>query len=403
MQLMAHKWRGKNIKVILNGDYKFLTELYGLSGACGTFPCLWCLMPKSRFNSLNQSFPLRTLTSLHSDYTQFMAQENGDKKYAARHNNSLHKPLLPVELDHICPPYLHILLGVVLKHHKLLETETNNIDNLIAIERENDLTELGILVRKYGGNWKRAEGVKRDLEHEQGVLVFSEYETEEDKINQEKKIEELEEELTMIPKIQIPVRSGPVSSCLDPILNDHRIRPQAYHSRSFVGNHCHKYLTDIVYTHLTQAVIEETAKYTRSQDILDRAHIIKLNFDQLNSSFSHLHSKISHARSINPTDHQDIQDAIDTYLSTYRRLFPNKTIPKQHILEHHCLPHIRKYGFGLGLLGEQGTENVHQTLSTIEQRARGIVDNMKKQEFINKTNLLQSSPCLHPDTKTKTK
>lgn len=237
------------------------------------------------------------------------------------------------------------------------------------------------------------------LEHEQGILVFSDYEIEEKRKKQEEKVGELEEQLISIPQIPIQVRLGPVSSCLDPILCEHRIRPQAYHSRSFVGNHCHKYLKQTVYKHLTQAVIEETIRYTRSQDIIDRAHITKLNFDQLNSTFSQLHSKISHTRPINPNSHYDIREAINTYISTYRRLFPNQTIPKQHILEHHCLPHIQKYGFGLGLLGEQGTENAHQTMAKIEQQARGIVDNVRKQEYITKTNILHSSPCLHQTNK----
>ncbi|GFO37113.1 hypothetical protein PoB_006361800 [Plakobranchus ocellatus] len=42
---------------------------------------------------------------------------------------------------------------------------------------------------------------------------------------------------------------------------------------------------------------------------------------------------------------------IDSYMSIYRRMFPHKIIPKQHLLEKHCIGHIKKYMFGLGLLG----------------------------------------------------
>ena len=34
--------------------------------------------------------------------------------------------------DHICPPYLHILLGIVICHHDMLEKECHSIDLEIA-------------------------------------------------------------------------------------------------------------------------------------------------------------------------------------------------------------------------------------------------------------------------------
>lgn len=78
-----------------------------------------------------------------------------DQIFAVRHNNSLYRPLLPVEITYTyslryivkhqklfetekkkCTPYLHILLNVNLKHQKLFATEKNNIDNMIAIEND---------------------------------------------------------------------------------------------------------------------------------------------------------------------------------------------------------------------------------------------------------------------------
>ena len=54
-------------------------------------------------------------------------------------------------------------------------------------------------------------------------------------------------------------------------------------------------------------------------------------------------------------------------------MFPFKTILKQHILEKHCSPHIKKKRDALGLMGEKGTENSHQMISSIERgRAQGI-------------------------------
>ena len=38
-------WDGKQIKLFffLFGGYDFLCKIYGISGACGNYPCLWCL------------------------------------------------------------------------------------------------------------------------------------------------------------------------------------------------------------------------------------------------------------------------------------------------------------------------------------------------------------------------
>lgn len=58
------------------------------------------------------------------------------------------------------------------------------------------------------------------------------------------------------------------------------------------------------------------------------------------------------------------------------------------------LPHIKKYRFGLGLLGEQETENLNQTMTKIEQWALGIVNSVQKQVYINKANILHSSQGL---------
>ena len=48
--LNAFQWKEKTLRVFIAGDYEFLTKIYGLSGASGTYPCLYCLMQKRHFN-----------------------------------------------------------------------------------------------------------------------------------------------------------------------------------------------------------------------------------------------------------------------------------------------------------------------------------------------------------------
>ena len=45
----------------------------------------------------------------------------------------MRRPLVNIELDHVAPPYLHILLGITKKHHDLLEDEcSHSLDKVIG-------------------------------------------------------------------------------------------------------------------------------------------------------------------------------------------------------------------------------------------------------------------------------
>ena len=81
-------------------------------------------------------------------------------------------------------------------------------------------------------------------------------------------------------------------------------------------------------------------------------------------------------------------------MSSYRRLFPNKTIPKQHILEKHCVTWVQNYGFGMALHGEQGGELIHASVAKIERRGLAIKNVQTQLKFILKTQHLQTTPDL---------
>ena len=121
-------WRQKAIKVSLNGDYDFLCKVYGLSGPQGTFPCLWCLTPRRYMNNTDKAtFITRTLYTLIGDNASYTTH-CGNKTKVASCNNCKNPLLITIELDKVAPQYLHILLGIALKHYKLLEAAVHKID-----------------------------------------------------------------------------------------------------------------------------------------------------------------------------------------------------------------------------------------------------------------------------------
>ena len=90
----------------------------------------------------------------------------------------------------------------------------------------------------------------------------------------------------------------------------------------------------------------------------------------------------------------DNDSDIKKYMTIYKQQFPNKTLPKHNILEHHCVPFIKLTQLGLGLLGEQGVEASHQCISKFESRAYGIKSEVQRIKFVLETNLLQIAPSL---------
>ena len=68
-----------------------------------------------------------TLRGMRRDYRTFL-KGGENKKKAAACNSVINYPLLKVPLCHVCPPNLHIVLGIVKKHRDMLENECHKLD-----------------------------------------------------------------------------------------------------------------------------------------------------------------------------------------------------------------------------------------------------------------------------------
>ena len=107
-ELSNLQWDGKEIVLFLFGDYDFLSKLYGISGAQGLYPCLWCMAPRAhKPTPCRKHPPLRSLSSMRRDFRRFLKYGHGLKKNVSRYHNCLHLPLLHIEPEHCAPPYLH--------------------------------------------------------------------------------------------------------------------------------------------------------------------------------------------------------------------------------------------------------------------------------------------------------
>ena len=66
------------------------------------------------------------------DNETFINNGKGNRDLEGNFNNVIHKPLWNIGLSHACLPYLHILLGIVKKHHDIFEQELHQIDIELA-------------------------------------------------------------------------------------------------------------------------------------------------------------------------------------------------------------------------------------------------------------------------------
>ena len=273
--LQNDTWNGKTIRIFLCGDYHFLADTHGISGSSGVRPCLWYLQTKTEihFPRNDGNLPIkRTEENMKKDLAAFHTQGKSKSSQAKYYNNVIRAPILPISLLQTAVPYLHILLGTVKNHHLLLEQQCDNIDRLIAAEKaEEEILDstLNQHFESYVKYLKEIEHLEEKKRLQETRLVFldeslSVLEFYKRTRQLEKKIEKFEEKIEAAKESAKPyvARCGPVCSHLDSVLKTHKIVVQAYHGRSFTGNHSQKYLQPSVSEAICSSVVNKTKEIT---------------------------------------------------------------------------------------------------------------------------------------------
>ena len=196
-------------------------------------------------------------------------------------------------------------------------------------------------------------------------------------------------------KTDLIKRGGPICSTFDATLNKNNIAPQAYHGRSFIGNHSHKYFKTDIHLQLTKHLFYERTKCTNNQNIIDKAFILKTKLECINAAFSRVHKLVSHCDPIHSSEIPQIQQAVDHNMAVYRRHVPDKILPKHHVLEHHCIPFIQRYKIWFGCTGRTGWGNSYtSTIGKIQKRTQAMKDEACQLQRTMKSHLLQTSKHL---------
>ena len=121
--------------------------------------------------------------------------------------------------------------------------------------------------------------------------------------------------MSSLGKTGLKKRCGPLCSTLDAVLNKNKITPQAYHGRSFIGNHYYKYLKTDVHKQLAR----QTGNYTEifNQNIRDHTFVSKKKLDSINITISKMHKLILTTALMRDDRVAKIENKIEQYLKLY--------------------------------------------------------------------------------------
>ena len=73
--------------------------------------------------------------------------------------------------------------------------------------------------------------------------------------------------------------------------------------------------------------------------------------------------------------------------------------PKMHFLEVHMVPWLERWGVGLGMMGEQGSESIHARFNSIRGSYRSVPNPVERLRLILSEHYLQINPsniCMQP-------
>ncbi|XP_064402593.1 uncharacterized protein LOC135348339 isoform X1 [Halichondria panicea] len=262
--LQSKTWRGKTIRVFLSGDYEFLCNIYGLSGASGRQCCLWCLTTSEQLRNPPTTVQSRSTASMVTDHHSFIAA-GGILKNVKNFNNCVREPFFKcIPLNQVCPPGLHISLGIFYRLFQLMEDECRALDNAV-LWCEDSRERGGPSYSNFMSDSVRERALKDELDRVNEevaqlndlvalLCVFGEGEEEDDprlsalrsefeeKASHAKKLDAEWTKINEKTAKGYKKEDGPFVKALDAALEDFNVRRQTYYGGTFVGNHVNRTL-----------------------------------------------------------------------------------------------------------------------------------------------------------------
>ncbi|KAL5516708.1 hypothetical protein EMCRGX_G002113 [Ephydatia muelleri] len=352
--LQGMQWRQYTIKLFMCGDYEFITRMYGLSGASGCYPCLYCLVFHENMVkplSARGHAPPRTYESICTDHQRYIA--SGVRRKQVKHfYNCITEPIFNIPIEQVCPPGLHITLGIFTKLYGLLEDECHALDlELVLLSSE----EAHSSFDTYSQELQMLHSLQSELKQaEEAYAVL--------------------QQMTTYVSLVIGEK--------DPVTADFFV--QCEEKKKYLGK------LECNIQKLCRSLCE-TAKNKlphRSTQAEHRTEILAKAF----SMFARCHNIYDH-NFIDETQAHALEEAVGEFMTFFRESFPQATVPiKMHLLEDHAVPWAKSFHVGFGLLGEQEAESIHAKFTRLSLSYTAITDKVQHLLCIVKEHLISISP-----------
>ena len=424
-QLLSAKWKDRAFRLFFFGDYDFQTKCYGLSGSSGVRPCLHCLCPKRSMDSVPESrqpeeADVRTLATLASDYAGFVAA-GAIHNQAKRHNNVIRPVILPIPVEDVVIPVLHLDLGIFPWIFEAFMGEVQSVDLVLAMKTA-PVNDDGRLFTELAQSFRQLHEVEVELadvtaqrdalqQQLQHVILFlqqgaQQLEATAQLLQQQWQQEDsncagLEEQKRQLTSDINKKRAekhfvGPCAAAVEDVLQRNNIQRQAYHGGAFVGNHINSALKPAVVSALTSAPVTTTAERCNSVQLSNEVATVRDRYNTLFSLYGRCRKLFSHCNAMSPEEIQTLEDSIAEFLRHCREEIVHRNLghitPKLHLLEAHTVPAIRRLRVGLGLLAEQGSESIHARFNELDRNYHSIPNALKRLEAVAKQHVVSTLP-----------
>ncbi|XP_066935611.1 uncharacterized protein [Clytia hemisphaerica] len=220
------------------------------------------------------------------------------------------------------------------------------------------------------------------------------------------KIVEKQTQISKLMKQSKITLDGACVTGLEEVLQSLNVERQAYHSRSFIGNHVQKMLEEESIVKLCQSMPDNVAKKGLADtSIHSYAKEIAGKFKKLFEYYANCHNIIGHAEGVGNDVIDELQSHIVNLMDYYRATWKKEGItPKMHLLEDHVVPFLRKWNMAFGIYGEQGMESLHVVYNGFKKNYVGMPVGTERLKATLDEHFLQVSPhtaARRPKVKTR--
>jgi len=168
---------------------------------------------------------------------------------------------------------------------------------------------------------------------------------------------------------QFKMEDGLCSKRLDDILKSKNVERQAYHGKSFIGNHVHKMLKSGSIKDLCQSIPNLITELGfQEKEVYRKSILLQENYSLLFTKYAKCHFTINSKEEFDADKILTLRKHIDDFMDHFRKNWPSATIPpKLHMLEYHAVEFVEKWGTAFGIYGEQGAETLHNEFNKLEE------------------------------------